>query len=309
MSRCSAQQLCVQRKKSIPGPWCASQQHVMIPAALPEALLLDAPAAHAYASKLHAAYSLCIYGAYNPQRAHLRSVQYLQPLLCKQTAQACNTAAALPWPLLLQPAAASARASRAHHHHHSQHAVRLTVVHSRSSSTWPLSCSHCDSTSARRQVALFLPSVPTSLSSSRLSRLPAGTLPGGGKATGAAASASRSSSSGSAWLVLLLGLLLGLFVVLARAPDACCLLVLLFEPAAALGVLPAAPEADWSPGKEMTGMLVAEDSVACGVTATNGIREASVDEQCMQRYSGAIKHLITQTSMFTGSVSPWHMCG
>lgn len=52
----------------------------------------------------------------------------------------------------------------------------LTVVHSRSSSTCPLSCSHWDSTSARRQVALLRPRVPTSLSSSRLSKVPGGTV-------------------------------------------------------------------------------------------------------------------------------------
>jgi hypothetical protein len=45
-------------------------------------------------------------------------------------------------------------------------------------------------------------------------------------------------------------------------------LLLLLEPAAALGELPVAHDADCSPGNEMTGMLVAADSVACGVTAT-----------------------------------------
>jgi hypothetical protein len=81
----------------------------------------------------------------------------------------------------------------------------LTVVHSRSSSTCPLSCSHCDSTSARLQVALLRPRVPINLSNSLLSKVPGGTVCGGGRDTGALAFARRSSSSGSAWLQLLLG--------------------------------------------------------------------------------------------------------
>jgi hypothetical protein len=58
--------------------------------------------------------------------------------------------------------------------------------------------------SARLQVALLRPRAPTNLSNSLLSRLPGGTVCGGGSATGALASARRSSSSGSAWLPLLL---------------------------------------------------------------------------------------------------------
>jgi hypothetical protein len=61
-------------------------------------------------------------------------------------------------------------------------------------------------------------------------------------------------------------------------------------------VLLAVPEPDWSPGKEMTGMLVAADSVACEVAATNGIREPQLAKACMQLCSGAIKHVNTHDS-------------